>query len=227
MKTYKKLIVGSFFLLFSGVSALYAGGSSFSDFSRQVLGINARPGYSVDHSRILILHPMVKDREVIMVHESKLNWQGNSCTRTIVKSRQLKGKRAKGSIEGKTVPTYYIPKKLKEFLTSARISNFKKSGRLKLDKRPCPGYSFTATVRGVARKGAVFINPDGSLKAISFGFPEAGISHARNMKDSGTTWYFTGRGNNMRLVKRLRVTTKKSRGIPVIKVETTTYSRFR
>ncbi len=221
----KSIYAGSLTLLLM-VSPAFSGNSEFARFSKQILSINARPGYSVDRTRMVILHPMIKEREVILVHESTLTWKGNVCTRTIVKARQIKGKKPKGSILGKSARTWYIPKDLRAFLTKARISNWRKSSSLKLDKKPSAGYRFSATLKGVKRFGELHINRDGSLKAISFGFPEAGISHAKNMKDSGTVWYFKGRAGNMRLVKRYSLTTKKSRGIPIIKLVTTTYSRF-
>ena len=169
---------------------------------------------------------MVKDREIILVHNSQLSWKGSTCTRKIVSSRQIKGKKAKGNIVGKTVPFEYIPKELKELLTSARISSWHKDATMKLDKQPCPGYSFKATMKGETRMSAIFLNSRGGLKAISFGFPEKGISHAKNMTDSGITWYFEHSGEKMFLVKTVTVTAKKSNGIPVMKIITENYNRF-
>lgn len=226
MKKHIKIILIGSLIICSSAALLWGANNQFSDFSKQVLAITAKPGYHIENTHFLIIHPMVKDREVILVHNSQLRWKGNTCTRKIVSSRQIKGKKAKGNIVGKIVPFEYIPKKLKELLTSARISSWEKTSTLKLDKKPCPGYSFKATIKGATRKSAVFLNSRGGLKAISFGFPEEGISHAKNMKDSGITWYFEHSRDKMFLVKTVTVTAKKSNGIPVVKIITENYNRF-
>jgi len=226
MKKHIKIILIGSLILCSSAALLWGADSRFSDFSKQVLAITAKPGYHIENTRFLILHPMVKDREIILVHNSQLIWKGSTCTRKIVSSRQIKGKKAKGSIVGKTVPFQYIPKELKELLTSARIKGWQKTTTMKLDKQPCPGYSFNATMKGVTRKSALFLNFRGGLKAITFGFPEEGISHAKNMSDSGITWYFEHSGDKTFLVKTLTVTAKKSNGTPFIKIITEMYNRF-
>lgn len=224
-KHIKTILIGSL-ILCSSAALLWGADNRFSDFSKQVLAITAKPGYHIENNRLLIIHPMVKDREIILVHNSQLTWKGNTCKRKIVSSRQIKGKKAKGNIVGKTVPFHYIPEELKELLTSARIRDWQKTTTMKLDKQPCPGYSFNATMKGVTRKSALFLNSRGGLKAISFGFPEKGISHAKNMTDSGITWYFEHSRNKMFLVKTVTVTAQKKNGIPIIKIITEMYNRF-
>ncbi len=222
-----RIILSISLLTVLSLTVLYAGNSEFSGFSRQVLAIKARPTSHTENNKIIILHPMIKDREVEMVHTSKLSWKNNKSTRTFLSFRQIKGKKAKGDRGvGKTVNYFYIPKDLKEFCSNAKISDWKKNNSLTLDKKASRGYSFIATLKGERRKSNLHLDGGGKLKAIGFGFPEEGISHEKTMKDDAITWYFDQVQGKTRLVKIYKITTEKKGGIPIIKIKTERFSGF-
>ena len=213
--------------LFLFNSTLNAQDNNFSHYSKQILAIDAKPKAHLSSTKMIILHPLIKDKEIIINHISRISWKGNKCTRTITGYKQLKGKKAKGKTGvGQTFKYKYIPKNLRSFCSSKKISKWKKSHKLKLEKKSYKGYSFDIVFNGKKRKGSIYLTKDGQLKAISFGFQKAGISHAKTMKESATIWYFDIIKNKTRLVKIVETTAEKKSGFPFVKIITETYSKF-
>jgi hypothetical protein len=64
------------------------------------------------------------------------------------------------------------------------------------------------------------------MYALSFGFSKKGIAKGNTMKESGTIWYFKRVNGSLRIIKILKTTVQKSRGIPIIKTSTQTFSQF-
>lgn len=216
-----------FILLLLCTHSILASNKIFSKYANQALEPSAKPTKMITKSTIFILHPLVKEKESKYLFTSTLSWKGNICTAQVTSLKTLKGKkpRRKNSLKRAT-KFNYPPKKLKILLTKAIISNWRKAGDIKLEKRTISGYRFSALIDGVKRDAAFGIK-NGKIEAIILGFPNSGISHTKNMKDSGTIWHF-GKSKNgkLRLIREFSLIARKSNGIPFVKRKKTDYSNF-
>jgi len=213
--------------LIATTTLLFAIGNTFSDYSKQILSIEAKPKKHIQVSSIFIIHPLVKHKEIKLLYVSTLTWNGNNCIRKVVQFKKLKGGKLRGTRGvGKTFKHSYIPKDLKTLCTNALIISWKNVQSLKLDNRRFNGFKFIAVLNGEKRESIIYLNSDGLIHALSFGFPKEGISHSKNMKDKGTIWYFKKMNGSLKLVKIIAITAQKKRGIPIIKKIVNSYSNF-
>lgn len=200
----------------------------FKKAADEILSIDAKPGYHVETTRLLVIHPLIKDRETILIHYSKLTWENNQCTKTVLNFEKVKGVKPKGNTGvGQSFNYQYIPEELKNFCKSAKISAWEKKSGMKLDKKEYNGYSFYAQLSGEKRISLLYLSDSGEIEAVAFGFPESGISHANEMTDKGTIWYFKKINGKIALVKIIELTAEKKKGIPIIKKVTKEFNRFK
>ena len=222
----KFFVSASALLLFFTIAEAQAASGDFSPYSQQVVSINARPTGHFQEIRLLVLHPLIKNRDIIIEHRAKLTWDGERCTKTITSFKQRKGKTRGDTGVGKSFSYSYIPKNLKQFCTTSQISGWHPRNGLRLDGAAFNGFEFTAALEGKQKKSILYLSGNGDIHAISFGFPEAGISHNNNMKEDATLWYFKKIQGNLGLYKIVEITVQKKRGIPVIKKSTEVFSGF-
>jgi|GEM_PF-1471997 len=223
-KTIVKLIITALLLTLPlGVFA----DKSFKFYSNQMMAINAKPKKNKEVLSIFIFHPMIKNKETKVIYYSAIKWNGKDATRTYIDFKNIKGRATKrGKIIGRTFKYHYKAKILIQLCTSTKMSSWKKSNNLRLHNRTYFGYSFLADIGGDLKKCIIYLNRDGSLYAFSFGYSKKGISHGKTMKDSGTIWYFKNINGKLRIVKILKSTVQKIRGIPIMKISTQTFSQF-
>jgi len=222
----KFLVSASTLLLFLSIAETQAVSGDFSSYSQQVVSIAAKPTGHFQEIRLLVLHPMIKNRDIIIEHRAKLTWDGERCTKTITDFKQRKGKTRGETGVGKSFNYSYIPENLKQFCTASRISGWHPRSGLRLDGAAFNGFEFTANVEGKKKKSILYLSGNGDIHAISFGFPEEGISHDNNMKEDATLWYFRKTQGNLGLYKIVEITVQKKSGIPVIKKSIQVFSGF-
>lgn len=221
----KNFTIGLILLLCS--TSTFASNKMFQKYAALVLKSSAKPTKMITESTILILHPLIKQKESKYLFTSKLSWKGDNCTAKVTSLQTIKGKepRRESSLR-KAHKFYYIPQKLKKLLSRAGISNWRKASNIKLEKKRVPGYRFSAFINGIKREAAFGIK-NGAIEAIVLGFPNTGISHAKNMKDSGTIWYFKkNKTCNLTLIRSFSLMAKKSNGVPFVKRTEINYSNF-
>ncbi len=223
----KKILIALPMAVLILCAGLTAQNKDFSSYCSDVLAIDAKPKSHFQETRLFIIHPMVKEKETIYHHFSKLTWKGNKVTRTYTGFKIIKGRKPRGNTGvGKTYKTQYIPDGLRKFCSSKSISKWEKKESVKLGNEKYMGYSFLIKIKGENKDGLVYLSPDGSLKAMSLGFPDSGLSHEKNMKENATVWYFEGSGDNLRLTKVRKYTVEKKGSIPVITTVTSKFSEF-
>lgn len=221
----KTLFAVMLILIFSTVQAGQE--KDFSWYSSQVLAIDAKPGSHVEETKLFIIHPLIKQKETILRHISKLSWKGNKCIRTFTGFKVVKGRKPRGDTGvGKKVRYHYISKELKNFCSSKAVTGWNIKDSMKLDETTCQGYSFMIKISGQVKEGMIYLSGDGMLKAMALGFPENGISHAKEMKDNATVWYFKTEGGKLRLTGIKKYTVQKKRGIPIIKTVNVKFGNF-
>ena len=177
-------------VLFSG--GLYAGRSSDSitKYKKQILAITVKPKLQKVDTKLLIIHPLIKDRKSRSVITSRIIWSGNHPKIKILSVKRISGRTMGIKRGARGAHRYYYPsKRLVDLLTKGTISNWHFSSSIKLKKRLFSGYKFEAKISGVVRKGAVCLK-GGKLYCVNLDFAKGGISHARNMSDRADIWYF-------------------------------------
>ena len=200
---------------------LTAEGIEFKDFATQIKQIKFKPGTHLQTTKIVILHPMVKDKITELVHTSSLNWGKGKCTKKVEDFQQTKGKPVKGETGvGQSFPYNYPPIDLLKFCEKSEISNWKiASEGLTLDGQKLKGYKFLVLDDGKSKLCSLFLNDKDEICALSMGFDRNGIKSDANMKESGKTWYFKKIDGLLALVKESIVTAEKKSGIPILKTE--------
>ncbi len=88
MKTITRISL--FLVLFAVLPVIaFAEDYDFKKAADKILSIDAKPGYHVQTTRFLIIHPLIKDRETSFIHYSKLTWKNNKCTKTVTNFKKI------------------------------------------------------------------------------------------------------------------------------------------
>ncbi len=215
-----KLIILTLGIAFCSYAQSY---DSKENIENAINNISAKPSSFVNNNLLLIIHPLIKDREIEFEIKADLNWNGDSCIAVYTSYKQLKGKTAKNKIEeGMSYPYNFPLFKIKQLLSENKFTGWVYSDSLKLNEGIFNGYKSKITENGMEKNFEVLLR-NNRLYAISKSFDTKGISHAENTKESANVLFFDGKGKNLRLAKVYTFIASKKNSVPTINKKTTTY----
>ncbi len=209
----------SCFIFLFVISFCVAQSDLFAYYSQQILTMRAQPQKHVEQTVVLIDHPLIKDKNVVLEHKSDLVWKNRTVTRVIRSFKQKRGKQPiDKSLKGMKGPFLYPDNDLKKVCITP-IANWKSSRSL-LGKKEYSGFTFLFVDRKIQKKGEIMINTKGNIVALCV------KNRVTEGKKNSFTWYFEGDNKNLRLVKSIKIETKESNGVPTTKKTTQRFNKF-